>query len=70
MPPASSMPKRSGARSATCTPRHGRSATKRPTHAEHADEAELLADDGEDEVGVGVGQEAPLRPGWRRARRR
>ena len=47
---------------------------QRGPHAEHregdeqaddeqrADQAELLTDDGEDEVGVGVGQEAPLGP--------
>ena len=35
-----------------------------------ADQAELLADDGEDEVGVGVGQEAPLGPAGAEARRR
>jgi hypothetical protein len=58
-PPASSMPKRSLARNATCTPRRPEG-DEQPAHREHADEAELLGEDGEDEVGVGLGQEAPL----------
>ena len=35
---------------------------EQPDHEEAPDEPELLADDGEDEVGVRVGQEVPLRP--------
>src|SRR5207247_5079843 len=40
---------------------HGQGPEKQE-HQGAADEAELLADDGEDEVGVGVGQEHPLGP--------
>ena len=47
---------RSGCRPSTNT-------TNSAEHQEAADQAELLADDGEDEVGVGLGQEAPLGPG-------
>ena len=39
-------------------------------HEQAADEAELLADDREDEVGVRVGEEHPLGAARRRARRR
>ena len=57
MPAASSMPKRSGARSATRTPTTAKP-DEQPEHEQAADEAELLADDREDEVGVRVREEA------------
>ena len=50
----------------------GRRARRAPTNSattsERADEAELLADDGEDEVGVGVRAGSPTWPGSRRGR--
>ena len=61
MPPASSWLKRSAARSEVLTPRY-RNDEEQADHADHADEAELLGDHGEDEVGVGLGQVAPLGP--------
>ena len=61
MPPASSMPNRSGARSAVRTPRYASPANS-PIDERAAEQAELLADDGEDEVGVRGREEPPLGP--------
>ena len=60
-PAASSMPKRSGAVRATWNPTSAEPG-EQPEHEQAADEAELLADDREDEVGVRVGEEHPLGP--------
>jgi hypothetical protein len=61
MPPARSIPNRSGARSAVRTT-EVREPAEQPDHERAAEQAELLADDGEDEVGVRVREEPPLRP--------
>ena len=58
-PTPSRVPKRSGARAAARRPNQ-HSATSRAEHRHRADDAELLADHREDEVGVGVGQRPPL----------
>ena len=60
-PVATSIPKRSGARNATRTPSRPEG-DEQSDDGERAEQAELLADDGEDEVGVGLGEEAPLGP--------
>ena len=59
-PRASSAPKRSGDCVAARMPEPHEAAEERE-HQDGTDDAELLADDREDEVGVRVGQEAPLR---------
>ena len=58
-PAATSVPKRSGARRATRKPTRPKPG-EQPEHEQAADEAELLADDREDEVGVRVREEHPL----------
>ena len=59
MPPASSIPNRSGAASAVWIPNH--TEQREPTdHREGADEPELVGDHGEDEVAVGERQVAEL----------
>ena len=55
MPPASRAPNRSGARSEARTPRHARNRNA-AEHRDSSDQPELLADDGEDEVRVRLGQ--------------
>ena len=59
MPPASSMPNRSGAASAACIPNHV-SSMNPPTTATAPIEPELVGDDGEDEVAVGQREVAEL----------
>ena len=61
MPAASSTPNRSGARNAARMPRT-READEERDHEQPADQAELLADDREDEVGVRVREEVPFGP--------
>ena len=61
IPVAIRVPNRSGARRAARMPRTAKAPNRRE-HEQGADQPQLLADDGEDEVGVGVGQEAPLGP--------
>ena len=58
---ASRPPKRSGARSAARSPYQAK-APKSPSTISVPDQPALLADDREDEVGVGVGQQPPLLP--------
>ena len=58
-PTASRLPKRSGARVAARSPYQAR-AKNRPRSTTAPDQAELLPHHREDEVGVGVGQRAPL----------
>ena len=57
MPPASSIAEAVGAASATCTPDVGEQ-HEPAEHGDHPDQAELLGDDGEDEVAVGQRQVA------------
>ena len=68
-PTASRPPKRSGARAAARSPNQAKRA-EQDEHGQAPDQAQLLADHREDEVGVGVGQVAPLLPARRRARAR
>ena len=69
IPAARSAPNRSGARNATRMPR-----TAKPMNSaideQTAEQAELLADDGEDEVGVRVREEVPLGAAGAESRRR
>ena len=62
IPPASSVPKRSGARSEARIPRQARK-VKAEDHAGGPDQAQLLADDREDEVGVRLGKPEVLLDG-------
>ena len=59
MPPASSMPKRSGAASGGLDPEPHQQ-HEAADHGDDADEAELVGDHGEDEVAVGERQVAEL----------